>query len=152
MLSMIVASMGIIHVVSQSDCDYESVYRTLYNRRALYYPALPQSKLAIKDAITSNSNWKYNYHGFRRRQFELHKKHQVGAERFNYKSEEKLDEDVGVIQQTVNKLKRRLCKLKEIKSISFGASIADESILYLGCDDRASFQVFGDRFAYQDLS
>ena len=111
--------------------SYESVYRTLYNRRALYYPALPQSKLAIKDAITSNPNWRYNYHGFRRRQFELQKKHQVAGEGFDYKSEEKLDEDIGVIQQTVNKLKRKLCKLKEIKSIAFGASIADESILYL---------------------
>ena len=70
--------------------------RTLYSRRAKYHPALPQSKLAIKDAMTSNPSWRYNYHGFRLRQFELNKKHQVDAERFNYKSEEKLDEDVGV--------------------------------------------------------
>ena len=129
---------------------FEAVRRTLYYRRASYYPSLPENKEGIYDTIMSNECWRWNHWGYKRRQFDMNAS-DYANDMQEYKTEEDINNKIHETEQDIISLKQKLSRLQTIKSIQFGSSINDESVLYLGCNDDASFQVFGDKFGYERL-
>ena len=70
----------------------------------------------------------------------------------NYEDEQTLEDEIESLEQDILNKKIRLDILKTIKSTKFGTEQSLDSQLYLGCDEKTSFQAFGDKHAFETIS